>query len=266
MIAGTKVGLGCMSVSGQYDNGVPLLPAAAFELFEGVYNAGCRHYDTAEVYYSGEFGKPPAHDAVFNESQLGEFLQTVPRDSFTVGTKYAPWLRKGRGDYQSVKAALLASLKRLRVDYVDIYYSHRVPSQEYGIEFVTSAYRLQQEGLIKSIGLSEVPVGWLRAAHSVHPVSFIQQEWSLLTRGIEEELLPTCRDLGICIVAYSPLARNLLAAPKTRPTDLRRSSLPRFTKQPDLKPNPNRIATPRVMEQFHPNLILTGLQVHESKL
>merc|ERR1711879_577375 len=73
------------------------------------------------------------------------------------------------------------------------------------------------------------PALWLRTAHTVHRVCCIQQEWSLLTRGIEEELVPTCRELNIGIVAYSPLARNLLTVPKERPTDSRRSSVPRFS-------------------------------------
>lgn len=227
----SNVGLGCMSVSGQYDNGVPLSAEASMQFFTGVYNAGCRHFDTAEVYHSGVFGQPPGPHTVYNESQLGKFFATVPRSTFTVGTKYAPWVHGMQSDYDSVKSALRKSLSRLGLDYVDIYYSHRVLSREQGIEFVQAAQRLKQEGYLRNIGLSEVSAAWLRAAHTVHPVCCIQQEWSLLTRGIEEELTGVCKELGIGIVAYSPLARNLLAAPAERPADARRAHLPRFNPQ-----------------------------------
>ena len=106
-----------------------------------------------------------------------------------------------------------------------------MPSREYAIEFVSSARRLQQEGLLKHIGLSEVCAEWLEAAHVKGPVCVVQQEWSLLTRGIEDELVPMCKQLGVVIVAYSPLARNLLTAPREQPMDVRRSSIPRFSAQ-----------------------------------
>lgn len=226
------LGLGCMSVSGQYDNGVPLSPDAAVHLFKGVYDAGCRHFDTAEVYRggSGSQASTPGSNAetVYNESQLGKFFSTVSRDSFTIGTKYAPWEHGGKADYATVKSALLASLKRLGLSFVDLYYTHRVMSREYAIEFTQSVRKLVEEGLVRNIGLSEVSAAWLRAAHAEHPICCVQMEWSLLTRGIEDEMVPACRELGVGIVAYSPLARNLLTAPKERPTDVRRSGLPRF--------------------------------------
>ncbi|CAE8641221.1 unnamed protein product [Polarella glacialis] len=156
-----------------YSNGVPLDEQAAFEFFKGVYE---------EVYKSGPLGAPP----VFNE---------VPRESFTVATKYMPLLREGKCDYDSVKAALLSSLERLGLAHVDV-----VLSCEAGVEFARSAKQLMDEGLVRNIGLSEVSSAWLRDAHAA-------QEWSLLTRNIEESLVPTCRELGIGIVAYSPLAR-----------------------------------------------------------
>lgn len=230
------IGLGAMCVSGQYMNGVPLDEEAAFRFFKGVYDAGCRHFDTAEVYKSGPFNEPAGPDTVFNETQLGKFLPTVPRDSFTIATKYMPMLRadkqnpQGKCDYESVKGALLTSLKRLNLSYVDLYYSHVVLTREAGVEFVTSVKRLKEEGLVKNIGLSEIVAPWLRDCHAIHPICAIQQEWSLLTRDIEESLVPTCRELNVGIVAYSPLARNILTGPKTeRPTDKRRENIPRFS-------------------------------------
>lgn len=223
------IGFGCMSVSGQYSDGVPLDERTAFDLFKGVYDAGCRHFDTAEVYKSGLLNAPPSDDTVYNETQLGRFLATVPRNSFTVATKYMTLAHGNQSDYESVRGALLASLSRLGLEYVDLYYSHRVLSCEDGEEFAGSVKRLISEGLVKNLGLSEVPADWLRRAHAVHPVCCVQQEWSLLTRNLEESLVPTCRELGVGIVAYSPLARNLLTLPETRPEDARRQSVPRFS-------------------------------------
>jgi len=224
------IGFGCMSASGQYSDGKPLDEDACFRLFKGVYDAGCRHFDTAEVYRSplGPVTAPITKDTLFNESQLGKFFATVPRESFTVATKFHPMAHQGKSDYDTVKAALLASLKRLGLGYVDLYYSHRVLSQEAGVEFTTSVKLLVAEGLVKNIGLSEVPAAWLRKAHAVHPICCVQQEWALVTRNLEDDLVPTCKELGVGIVAYSPLARNLLTMPKERPDDMRRSSVPRF--------------------------------------
>lgn len=223
------LGLGCMCVSGQYTNGVPLSEEASFALFKGVYDAGCRHFDTAEVYKSGAFNAPPTKDTVFNESQLGKFFAAVPRSSFTVATKYMPYIHALKADYETVRAALLVSLGKLGLEYIDLYYTHRVVSLEYAIEFVRSCKRLKEEGLIKNIGLSEISAPWLREAHKVHPICCIQQEWSLLTRDMEEDLVPTCAELGIGIVAYSPLARNILTVPKERPQDQRRAGIPRYS-------------------------------------
>jgi aryl-alcohol dehydrogenase-like predicted oxidoreductase len=200
----------------------------ATALFKGVYDAGCRHFDTAEVYRSFKtIGEAPTDETVYNESQLGAFFKTVPRDSFTVASKFMP-IGKPDCSYETVKRALEASLARLGLDFVDLYYSHRVLSREQGIEFATACKRLKEEGLLRNVGLSEVSAADLRAAHAVTPICCIQQEWSLLTREPEEELVPVCKELNIGIVAYSPLARNLLTAPKTRPTDQRRSVIPRF--------------------------------------
>ena len=162
-----------------------------------------RHFDTAEVYKSGAlaFGgktaEAPPGPIVYNESQLGKFFATVrsqrwprlttskrltvlvqvPRDSFTVASKFMP-LGKPDSSYETVKAALTASLERLGLEYVDLYYSHRVLSREQGIEYATAARRLPEEGLIKHIGLSEVSALDLRAAHAVAPVCAIRARTS----------------------------------------------------------------------------------------
>lgn len=225
LVEESGLGLGCMSVSGQYDNGVPLPADEATAFFRGVYDAGCRHFDTAEAYRSApELG-------VFNEVQLGKFFATVPRDTFTVGTKFHPGFHKDH-DYVTIKATVLEQLGRLGLEYIDLYYCHRTPSTGFAVEFVSACAKLVDEGLIKNVGLSECSVAALRAACAVTRICAVQQEWSLLTRNAEELLIPACKELGVGFVAYSPLARNLLAAAvKERPTDKRRESIPRFAEE-----------------------------------
>jgi len=127
---------------------------------------------------------------------------------------------------------LLGSLKRLQLDYVDLYYSHRVTSIEHGVNFVKAAQKLKEEGLIKEIGLSEVSGAWLQQITKQSggiTIDAVQQEWSILTRSLEEELVPVCRQLNVTIVAYSPLCRNLLvqSTNDAPPTDWR-ADLPRY--------------------------------------
>jgi len=195
----------------------------ALELLTSVYEAGCRHFDTAEIYAAGD---------KHNEAILGKFFQTVPRDSFSVATKYWP-----QGDnayeYDVVKKSITASLARLQLDYVDLYYAHRVLSLEGGLKFAATAKRLQEEGLIKEVGLSEVSGKWLKEIYTKGGcrIDAVQQEWSLLTRSLEEELVPVCKELDITIVAYSPLSRNLLAKKMEAPPADWRSTQPRFLKE-----------------------------------
>lgn len=188
------------------------------ELFKTVYDEGLRHFDTAEAYAAGD---------LHNEAVLGKFLATVPRDSYSVATKY--WPQKGDYSYETVKPRLEASLKRLGLDCVDLYYAHRVTSLEGGLEFCRTTKRLQEEGLIKEIGLSEIGGTWLRKCYDIVPIAAVQQEWSLLTRSLEADLVPVCKELNVDIVAYSPLARNLLATKLDAPPADWRASQPRYS-------------------------------------
>ena len=191
----------------------------AIELLRTVYDKGCRHFDTAELYAQGDKK---------NEDVLGKFFATVPRESFTVGTKF--WPSSDDHSYDTVKSHLVASLKRLQLDYVDLYYAHRVRSIECGLEFGRTMKRLKGEGLVKEVGLSEVGPEWLKKIHTeACPIDAIQQEWSLMTRNLEANLIPVCKELGIVVVAYSPLARNMLASKiDIIPSDWR-SALPRYS-------------------------------------
>lgn len=223
--AGSGLGFGCMGISAFY--GAAMEDSKALELLKNVYDGGCRHFDTAEVYQM-EGSKP-------NETILGEFFQTVPRDSFTIATKYWPGQDTPNVyGYDDVKAHLQGSLKKLQMDSVDLYYAHRVRSVEGGIEFVKAAQKLKEEGLIKEIGLSEVSGSWLKQiCKEAGPVDAVQQEWSLMTRTLETDLVPACKELDVTIVAYSPLSRNLLAkkVESTFEEGDFRANLPRYEKE-----------------------------------
>jgi len=221
------LGFGCMGITAFY--GASMSDEDCMELLKTVYDAGCRSFDTAEVYKSGNPAVAAEND-IWNEGQLGKFLATVPRDSYTVATKYFPALHdpEGKITYDSVKSSLVKSLERLGLEYVDLYYCHRIPSLDEARNFVRVAQELKKEGLIKAIGLSEISAEWLREVHAIAPIDAVQQEWSLMTRNLEDDLVPTCAELGITLVAYSPFARGLLAKrTEDTPQDYR-AGIPRF--------------------------------------
>ncbi|HEX8922187.1 MAG TPA: aldo/keto reductase, partial [Pyrinomonadaceae bacterium] len=136
----------------------------------------------------------------------------------------------GRPEY--VAAACEASLRRLDVETIDLYYQHRVDPNTPIEETVGAMSRLVEEGKVRFLGLSEASVETVRRAQAVHPIAALQSEYSLFTRDIEEEILPTCRELGIGFVAYSPLGRGFLTGQFQKPEDLpendRRRMFPRF--------------------------------------
>ncbi|KAL0340541.1 UNVERIFIED_CONTAM: putative aldo-keto reductase 2 [Sesamum radiatum] len=138
------------------------------------------------------------------------------REKVQLATKFGVRLKGGaldiRGDPEYVKFACEASLKRLGTDCIDLYYVHRIDTQV-PIEITMGQLKkLVDEGKIKHVGLSEASASTMRRAHAVHPLTAVQTEWSLWSRDLEEEIVPTCRELGIGIVPYSPLGRGFLAA------------------------------------------------------
>lgn len=151
-----------------------------------------------------------------NEILVGKAIKGI-RDKVQLATKFGvgfdhdgkPFIR---GDPEYVRAACEASLKRLDVDCIDLYYQHRI-DQRVPIEITVGAMKkLVEEGKVKYLGLSEASASTIRRAHAVHPITCVQMEWSLWSRDIEKEIVPTCRELGIGIVAYSPLGRGFLSA------------------------------------------------------
>ena len=219
-------GLGCMGMSFGYG---PSDADASRATLERALELGVTFYDTADAYGAGE-----------NERFLAPFFK-AHRDEVVIATKFAlsippddPTRRVVRNDPPYIRQAVEASLKRLDVDAIDLYYMHRrdvnVPIEE----SVGTMADLVREGKVKHLGLSEVTAGELRAAHAVHPIAAVQSEWSLFSRDIETHVVPAARELGVALVPYSPLGRGFLPGSFTDADqdlsagDFRRQQ-PRFT-------------------------------------
>jgi aryl-alcohol dehydrogenase-like predicted oxidoreductase len=218
-------GLGCMGMSFAYG------PADANEsraTLERALELGVTLYDTADAYGAGE-----------NEKFLSPFFK-AHRDEVVIATKFAlaipaddPTRRVIRNDPPYIRSCVEASLKRLDVEAIDLYYMHRrnpdVPIEE----SVGTMADLVREGKVKHLGLSEVTGSELRAAHAVHPIAAVQSEWSLFSRDIEANVVPAARDLGVTLVPYSPLGRGFLTGSFAKAEDLTaddfRRQQPRFT-------------------------------------
>ncbi|WP_344425968.1 aldo/keto reductase [Amycolatopsis minnesotensis] len=183
--------------------------------------------DTANVYADG-----------VNEELVGRAIREsgVNRDDIVLATKFGIVWTDGqmsaRGGAAYVKECCEASLRRLGLDHIDLYYQHRVDPDTPVEETWGALAELVEEGKIRYAGISEASAESIRRAHAVHPVTALQSEWSLWTRGIEDEVLPTCRELGIGIVPFSPLGRGFLTGQVTSvqdlPEDDMRRRLPRF--------------------------------------
>ncbi|KAF4378421.1 hypothetical protein F8388_021615 [Cannabis sativa] len=218
-------GLGCMGMSAYY--GPPKPESDMIALLHHAINSGITFLDTSDIY--GPFT---------NEILLGKALKGGMREKVQVATKFGIKYDEGgenfevKGDPTYVRAACEASLKRLQVDYIDLYYQHRIDTRVPIEVTIGELKKLVEEGKIKYIGLSEASASTIRRAHAVHPITAVQLEWSLWTRDTEEDIIPTCRELGIGIVAYSPLGRGFMSAgPKiveTLSDDDFRKNLPRF--------------------------------------
>lgn len=184
---------------------------------------GINLLDTADTYGNGH-----------NEELLGKALQGAKRQQAVVATKFAfgnNWeFMGGHPDY--VKKAVDASLRRLNLDYIDIYYQHRVDPNVPIEETVGAMAELVQAGKVRALGLSEANAEQIRRAHRIHPIAALQTEYSLWSRDIEDEILPTTHELGITHVAYSPLSRGFISGELTSFEDFAaddmRRRLPRF--------------------------------------
>ncbi len=189
---------------------------------------GINFLDTADTYGIGD-----------NEELIGKTIHSR-RDEVFLATKFANirkkedptyWSISGKPEY--VKAACDASLKRLGIDHIDLYYQHRVDPQTPIEDTVGAMADLVKAGKVKYLGLSEASPATIRRAHKVHPITALQTEYSLWERHVESEILPTIRELGIGFVPYSPLGRGFLTGAITKPSDLgekdfRTQRYPRF--------------------------------------
>ena len=225
----SALGLGCMGMSFSY--GPPGDKQEMISLLRVAVERGVTFFDTAEVY--GPFTNEelvgealfPFRERVVIATKFGFDTGADPR-----GTKGAPLLNSRP---EHIKEVAEASLKRLRVDAIDLFYQHRV-DPEVPIEEVAGAVKdLIQEGKVKHFGLSEASVQTIRRAHAVQPVTAVQSEYSLWWRRPEEEVLPTLEELGIGFVPYSPLGRGFLTGKINENTTFDgsdfRNTLPRFT-------------------------------------
>ncbi len=198
----SQLGFGCMGLAEFY--GEALSNSKAEEVLEGALARGVNFFDTADMYGSGR-----------NEEQLSGFLKNH-RDEVVLATKFAiqrgddgTWLGLSN-DPAYIKQACDASLKRLGIDVIDLYYMHRRDREVPVEDSVGAMADLVKAGKVRAIGLSEVSVETLKKANAVHPIAALQSEYSIVTRDMEAEIIPACRELGTTFVAYSPLGRGLL--------------------------------------------------------
>jgi aryl-alcohol dehydrogenase-like predicted oxidoreductase len=197
----SAIGLGCMGMSDFYG---PSEEATNLAVLNHALDIGVNLLDTADMYGVGR-----------NEELLAKVLKSR-RGEIVLATKFGN-VRAPNGDYlgvdgrpEYVVAACDASLKRLGIDHIDLYYQHRVDRKVPIEDTVGAMTRLVEAGKVRHLGLSEASAATIRRAAAVHPIAALQSEYSLWTRDVEAEILPTCREFGIGLVPYSPLGRGFL--------------------------------------------------------
>ena len=220
----SALGLGCMGINFAY--GSALDKPAAIALIRKAVERGVNFFDTAEVY--GPFT---------NEEIVGEALAPFGKEVI-IATKFGFDFQNGKQSGlnsrpENIRKVAEASLKRLRLEVIDLFYQHRVDPNVPIEEVAGTVKDLISEGKVKHFGLSEAGSQTIRRAHAVQPVTALQSEYSLWTRKPEEEIIPTLEELGIGFVAYSPLGRGFLTGKMTVDTKFEtsdfRNNLPRFT-------------------------------------
>ncbi|CAL5191361.1 unnamed protein product [Lathyrus oleraceus] len=244
-------GLGCMSMSAFY--GPPKPESDMIALIHHAIQSGVTFLDTSDVYgpHTNELLLGKALKGVREKVELATKFgikagddekfeicgdPAYVREKVDLATKFGVRAREGKfeicGDPAYVREACEGSLKRLDIDSIDLYYQHRIDTRLPIEVTIGELKKLVEEGKIKYIGLSEASAATIRRAHAVHPITAVQLEWSLWSRDVEEEIIPTCRELGIGIVAYSPLGRGFFSLGtkllESLSQDDHRKNMPRF--------------------------------------
>ncbi|WP_313002291.1 aldo/keto reductase [Chryseobacterium gleum] len=227
----SAIGLGCMGMSFAYG---PTDEQESINTLHRALDLGINFWDTADMYANGE-----------NEKLISKVL--VPnRDKIFIATKFGFRFKDGKASHSGapgtyfdgspewIRQAVDLSLQRLKIDTIDLYYAHRVDPNVPVEETVGAMAELVKAGKVKYLGLSEASAESIRKANKIHPIAALQSEYSILTKDIEKEILPTIRELGISLVPYSPLARglftNIYDAQNLGDDDFRKS-LPRYQQE-----------------------------------
>jgi aryl-alcohol dehydrogenase-like predicted oxidoreductase len=216
----SALGLGCMGMSEFYG---PSSEADAMATFDKARELGLNFLDTADMYGAGK-----------NEALVGRAIAR-DRDRWVLATKFGifrdpkdPSKRSIKGNPGYVKQACDASLQRLGVDHIDLYYQHRVDTGTPIEDTVGAMAELVRAGKVRHLGLSECSSATLRRAHAAHPITALQSEYSMWSRDLEADQLAVCQELGVGLVAYSPLGRGFLSGAIRKPEDLATDDFRRF--------------------------------------
>lgn len=214
----SPIGMGCMGFSHGYGD----IPDEDYsiEVIRKAYDFGCTFYDTAEGYGPDLLPENRGH----NERIVGKAMRDFRKNVILATKLHLPTEETERGGlYPTMRCHLEGSLERLQTDYIDLYYLHRV-NAKFPVEDVADAMgRLIKEGLIRGWGLSQVSAELIERAHAVTPVSAVQNIYSMVERGIEEDVIPCCMELNIGVVPFSPIASGFLSGKVTAETDFSHS-------------------------------------------